>query len=301
MNNIPQEQNKQPRLDLLAAQRQLYSDAKFLQNNSIIIVFIAVIVGSILVASFSQLAVYAALWGITATLLDLLFITPSQKSIQQQAAQIQQDFDCQVLNFDWANLHCGFRVEPELIIEASDKYKLKDPSCSALKDWYPISIEKLPIHQARIICQRSNISWDAKLRRRYSNWIVRVLVTLTVIVFLIGLIGGLTVTKFVLAIIMPLLPVFVLGLRQHGEHKQAADRLHRLREDADTIVYETINGKLTPQDIERKSYSLQAHIYDHRRRNPSVFDWLYNRMKTKDEQLMNKVAEDLVQQFIQKP
>ena len=42
MNNIPQEQNKQPRLDLLAAQRQLYSDAKFLQNTSIAAVVIAI-------------------------------------------------------------------------------------------------------------------------------------------------------------------------------------------------------------------------------------------------------------------
>ena len=183
MNNIPQEQNKQPRLDLLAAQRQLYSDAKFLQNTSIATVVIAVIAGSILVAVFPHLAVYTALWGVTATLLDILFIARSQKSIQEQAAQIQQDFDCQVLNFDWANLHCGLHVEPELIIEASDKYKIKDPICSALQDWYPIGIKKLPIHQARIICQRSNVWWDAKLRRRYSKWIIRVLVILTISIF----------------------------------------------------------------------------------------------------------------------
>ena len=98
-----------------------------------------------------------------------------------------------------------------------------------------------------------------------------------------------------------MLPVFVLGVRQYTEHRQAADRLDRLREDAENIVHETISGKLTQQDIERKSYSLQAQIYDHRRRNPFIFDWIYERLKIKDEERMNKVAEDLVREFIQKP
>ena len=193
MNNIPQEQNKQPRLDLLAAQRQLYSDAKFWQAVNIVTVVLVVVVSSILVAVFPSLAVYAAIWGAIATLLDVLFLSRLQKSIQEKAAQVQQDFDCQVLEFDRRSLHCGVDVEPELIIEASNKYKLKNLDYSALKDWYPIDIGQLPIHLARIICQRSNIWWDSNLRRRYSNRVISILLALIIIIFFIGLIGGLTV------------------------------------------------------------------------------------------------------------
>ncbi|WP_375506952.1 S-4TM family putative pore-forming effector [uncultured Nostoc sp.] len=63
---------------------------------------------------------------------------------------------------------------------------------STFKNWYAVSIGKLPIHQVGIIYQGSNIWWDAQLHRRYSKWVIFVLVTLSIIVFLIGLIGGLT-------------------------------------------------------------------------------------------------------------
>nr|WP_298920801.1 S-4TM family putative pore-forming effector [uncultured Nostoc sp.] len=211
MNNIPQEQNTQQQLDKLAAQRQLYSDAKALQIISVVISVPLVIAWSISVAILPKMSVYAGLWGIIVTFLELLIFSRLQNSTQEKAAKIQQIFDCEVLQFNWLNLNCGIRIEPETIIDASTRFKHKDPNYSTLKNWYAVSVGKLPIHEARIICQRSNIWWDAQLRRRYSKWVIFVLVTLSIIVFLIGLIGGLTLEKFLLAVLAPLTPAFVLG------------------------------------------------------------------------------------------
>ncbi len=301
MNNIPQAQNTQRSLDLLAAQRQLYSDAKGLQMVSVIMSVPVVIAWSILVAIFPPLVVYAALWGIVATLLELLFFSRLQKSNQEKAAKIQQIFDCEVLQFNWASLNCGVRIEPETIVDASNRYKRKKQNLTKLQNWYPTSVGQLPIYQARIICQRSNVWWDAQLRRRYSKWIVFVLFILTVIVLLIGLIRGLTLEKFLLAVLAPLTPAFVFGLRQYTEHNEAAVRLDRLRENAEVLVQEIINGRYTPQDLERESYSLQTQIFDNRRRSPLILDWLYSRLRSKDEEKMNKGAESLVQELIQNP
>lgn len=301
MNNIPQEQNTQRQLDKLAAQRQLYSDAKALQIISVVISVPLVIAWSILVARLPKMAVYAGLWGISVTFLELLIFSRLQNSTQEKAAKIQQLFDCEVLEFNWLNLNCGIRIEPETIIDASTRFKRKDPSYSTLKDWYAVSVGKLPIHQARIICQRSNIWWDAQQRRRYSKWVIFVLVTLSSIVFLIGLIGGLTIEKFLLAVLAPLTPAFVFGLRQYIEHNEAANRLDRLRENAEALLQEVISGRFTPQDLERESYSLQAQIYDNRRRSPLIFDWLYSRLRRKDEEQMNKGAEALIQELNQSP
>ena len=302
MNNIPQEQNLQRRLELLAAQRQLYSDAKNLQIISVIISVPVVIAWSILVALFPTLAVYAALWGIIATFLELLVFSRLQKSTQEKAAKIQQIFDCEVLQFNWASLNCGVRVERETIIDASNRYKRKNLNfIQQLQDWYPISVGQLPIHQARIICQRSNVWWDAQLRRSYSKWIIIILLSLTVIVSLIGLIGGLTFEKFLLAILVPLIPAFVFGLRQYTEHNEAATRLDRLRENAEVLFEQVISRRYTTQDLERESYSLQTQIYDNRRRSPLILDWLYSRLRNKDEEQMNKGAESLVQELTQNP
>ena len=78
MNNIPQEQNKQPRLALLAAQRQLYSDAKFWQAVNIIVVVVIAIILSILVPIYPSLSIYSAVWGIIISLLDVSFLSPFQ-------------------------------------------------------------------------------------------------------------------------------------------------------------------------------------------------------------------------------
>ena len=127
------------------------------------------------------------------------------------------------------------------------------------------------------------------------------MVTLSIIVFLIGLIGGLTLEKFLLAVLAPLTPAFVFGLRQYIEHNEAANRLDRLRENAEALLQEVINGRFTPQDLERESYSLQAQIYDNRRRSPLIFDWLYSRLRRKDEEQMNKGAEAIIQELSQSP
>jgi SMODS-associating 4TM effector domain len=301
MNTIPQDQNTPNRLKLLAAQRQLYSDAKRTQAISVIICFPLAVTWSILIAILPKYTVYAALWGILATFLDLLFFSRLQKSTQEKAAKIQQHFDCEVLQLNWAKSNCGMEIDPETIHDASVRFIDKNKIYSALENWYPISVGKLPIYQARIICQRANFWWDAQLRRRYSRQIITILALLTTIIFLIGLIRGLTIEKFVLAILAPLVPAFVFGLRQCIENDEAATRLDRLREKAETLVRETIDGKYTPQELESKSYDLQFQIYDNRRRSPLIFNWIYSRLKRKDEENMNKGAESLVEQLTKTP
>lgn len=301
MNKITQIQNAQCQLERLAAQRQLYSDAKKIHSISVILSVVLVIVWSILVAVFPGLKVYAVLWVIVISFLEVLLLTRWQVSLREKAAKIQQLFDCDVLQLSWSNPDFGSPPALETIIDASTKFKCKDPSYSSLKDWYPVIVRQLPIYQARVICQRSNIRWDAQLRRRYSNWLIIGLITLTIIVFLIGLINGLTLEKFFLVIVFPLIPAFLFGVRQYSEHKDAATRLDRLNENFELLWQQVISDKLTIQEMERESYSLQTQIYDNRRRNPLIFDWIYSHLRRKNEEQMNRGAEALIHELRQIP
>jgi hypothetical protein len=183
MNTIPQEQITQKQLERLAAQRQLYSDAKRIQAVLISLSVPCVIVLTLLASVFPKLQVYVAFWGILVTLLDIVIFTPRQKSLQGKAAKIQQLFDCDVLQMDWSKLNSGNRPEPEAVVEASARHKRIDPNYSKLQNWYPVSVGQLPIYLARLICQRSNCWWDAALRRRYAVLGIVTIVALTLIVF----------------------------------------------------------------------------------------------------------------------
>jgi transposase len=61
----------------------------------------------------------------------------------------------------------GESPDEEEVIEYSTKYLAVDSQYSQLRDWYRVEVGTVPLHLARIICQRSNIRWDVKLRRRY--------------------------------------------------------------------------------------------------------------------------------------
>lgn len=301
MNTIPQEQVTPKQLDRLAAQRQLYSDAKRIQALLISLSVPCVIVLALIAAIFPKLQVYVASWGMLITILDIVVFTPQQKSLQEKAAKIQQIFDCDVLQMDWSKLNSGNRPDPEAIVGASSKHKRIDPNYSKLQNWYPVSVGQLQIHLARLICQRANCWWDAELRRRYVALVIAIIVGLTVIVSLIGLIGGFTLEKLLLVVLAPLIPVVVLGIRQYIEHTEAATRLDRLKERSVELWNQAIRGKLTPQEVTEESYKLQNEIYDNRRRNPLILNWIYSRLQREQEIQMNRGAEELVEEALGNP
>jgi len=301
MNTIPQEQSIQKQIERLAAQREIYSDAKKIQGVVITLSVPCVIVLILLAAVFPKIQVFVAFWGIIVTLLDIVVFTPRQKSLQEKAAKIQQLFDCDVLQMDWSKLNSGNRLEPEAVAEASSRHKRIDPNYSKLQNWYPVSAGQLPIHLARLICQRSNCWWDAQLRRRYAVFGLVTIVGLTVMVFLVGLIGGLTLEKFFLVVLAPLIPAVVLGIRQYIEHTEAAARLDRLKERSLELWNEAIKGRLNPQEVTEESYKLQNEIYDNRRRNPLIFNWIYSHLRRQQEEQMNRGAEELVEEALRNP
>jgi predicted pore-forming effector associated with SMODS systems len=296
MNNIPHNQLQTKALDCLAAQRYLYSKAKKVQAWQIVLCVPCVAVWSLLVFAFPELKVWGAMWGGLVTLLDPLLFNRWQQSLKQQAAKIQELFDSEVLQLEWRALKVGNPPDAEAIAEASANYKRKHRDYSALRDWYPVSVGQLPLYLGRIICQRANCWWDSKLRRRYATGVGAIVGTLSVFVFSIGLIGGFTVDRFFMVVIAPLMPAFALGTRQYTDHQQSATALDRLKEHAEKIWKNAKEKKSLPEELTKESRDLQDEIYDCRRKNPLIFDWIYTRLKRDHEIQMNVGAETLIEE-----
>ncbi len=301
MNSITQEQLQPKQLDRLAAQRQIYSDAKRIQIINMILSVPAVIAWSILVVIFPNLKIWSAFWGVTVTLLGFIVFNPHQKRLQEKAAKIQQLFDSEVLQLSWSELNSGKRPEPELIFQKSRKYKRNHSDYSKLKDWYPVGVSQLPVHLGRLVCQRTNCWWDAQLRRRYAYYIQLITIGLSIFVFLIGFINGLTLEKFFLAVFFPLTPLLYFGINQYRDNNEAASRLDRLKEEAENYWRQAINQRLIPQELTQLSYKLQNSIYDNRCRNPLIFDWIYNHIRDENEEEMNQGAEALIEELPKNP
>jgi len=297
-NDIAKKQNAQQQLERLAAQRYLYSNAKSIMLVQLTLDLLTPLVLAVIVAFIPSFDTYAAFIGVSVGVLDLI-LESSESSHKRQAAEIQEIFDCDVLDLECRELQVRRRPIVEIIMEAARAYKRADPTYSHLKDWYPPIVENLPLYLARLVCQRVNCWWDADQRRRYAGAVVIILALLCAVVLAIGFVNGLTVGKLFLAVIFPLLPTFIWAYREIKGQTEAANEKDELRKYAEDVWNDALNERISLEEVEKKSRNLQDEIYYNRRSNPFILDWFYRRLRRKNEEFMNRGAEDLVNEALQ--
>lgn len=295
MNSIPETQNSERQLDRLAAQRVLYSTAKRIQFWQIVLSVPCVVALSFLVALFPDLKPVAAAWGALLTILDVSYLSNRITAQREKAARIQELFDCDVLQLEWPDLKAGHPPDPETIEEAAAKYRHKDPDYSKLRDWHTVEVGNLPLELARIICQRANCRWDAELRQRYAGYVLAGAVALGAVVLGVGFIGGMTLDKFFLAVVLPMMPAWMLVARQRKENKESAAAINRLKEHTEKVWKKAIVGNMSADELARESRELQNEIFDRRRRSPLIFDGVYNRLQKAHEQQMSKSTAQMIE------
>lgn len=298
MMTISQKQNEKEQLERLAAQRWLYSQAKKVRGLHLFLAMPCVIGFSILVYLYPEMKVYGAYWGVVVTLLDLWFLQDLQRERHKKAAKIQEMFDCDVLQLAWNDFRLGKKTDYEDIFAFSKKYMKYYKDFSNLSNWYSPVVDKVPIHFGRLVCQRSNLWWDAKLRSMYKSSIVFTLVVITIFVFLLGILHGLSLENLLLVVITPLMPIYVFGIREYKANSHSVATLIRLKSYVENL-WEIINKKkISVDELNIASRDLQDAIYDHRCQSPLLFDWLYKIQKKGHQTQMERGAEDLVNELL---
>jgi hypothetical protein len=292
MNNIAKVQNEPRQLQRLAAQRQLYSTAKRIFGTQVLLGVPVAVGWSLAVVAAPELRGLAAIWGALVTFSDVLWLTPWQKRLRERAARIQEVFDCDVLQLPWNEIKVGRHPDPELVKEQADKYQNAWSGLQPLTNWYATVVSDLPLEVGRVICQRTNCWWDSKQRRRYATWAIASVIMLMLLMVGLGFIGGLTVDKLFLAILLPLSPALLLGVRQFSEQTEAANRLDRLKEHAESLWADMCDGGPRTK-LANKCRVLQDEIFENRKRSPLVFDWIFRRLRNDYEAQMNHGAQDL--------
>lgn len=293
MNEIIKLQNENRALQLLAAQRQIYARAKCLLGWQLILggpIAALVAVFGIIEPNAKE---YVAAWGFTILLLDTLYLGPAQRRMRESGARVQERFDCDVLELQWDATKVGNPESVEFVHEQAQRYQTWASKMPPLTDWYPRAVQRIPLSLARIVCQRTNCWWDAQQRRRYAGVMAGLLLGVAILVFWAGVASGLKVSDFLLIVLLPMLPTLKLAHQQWVENRDAADRLDRLREHAERVWRHAIMNPAGP-NLENDARSLQGEIFDGRKRNPLVFDFVFKLLRDRHEAQMNVGAEHFV-------
>lgn len=299
MHNITIEQNEEHQLRRLGAQRQLYACNKtivgyqffFSGPFTVLIMFLAI--------HYPAIRVWVTLWGLGLWFVDILFLNKYQKELKEKAAIIQEKFDCDVLCLAWNPLKANNNIDHELIKEYSEKYNNAKIPMPSIRDWYPTSVESLPLYLGRVVCQRANCWWDSSQRRSYAKLLAISLLVVVLSMFTVGLLANLTLQNFILIIGIPLMSAINLVTRQFNEHSEAADRLDKLKIYSDKLWMDGLAG-LDENIMLTRSRALQDEIFDGRKRNPPIFDWIFRRLRNNYENQMNHCSEELIKVAISK-
>lgn len=281
---IGKRQNTQPQIERLGAQRHLYSEAKRVFAWQIALVGPLSIVSAVIAIYSLEYAAYAALLGVVALVADDLWLDRRQERLREAAARVQENFDCDVLQLPWNAIKLGAeRPDPELVKRHWDAYQPMRALMPPVEDWYELVVDDIPLPLGRLACQRSNVVWDAALRDRYASWMSGSVTVLFFLILLLGIYQGVQLGDLMIAVVLPLAPVVLLGIRYFRENRRAAKRLRKLK----GVVQEAWSAALAGQTAEQTtavSRALQDEIYENRRSSPVVFDWFYKRLRKGDQE-----------------
>lgn len=295
MNEIDKKQVETRMLNLLRARTLIYRRAKNVQAVGLIISLVFPIVGLIVSALLLPAKPFIAFAALMFSFLEVLFLDRWHRTQLQNAAKLQEDFDCTVLQMDWNTFLVGNRIDPEDVFADACK-KLSEKDEQRLINWYPLAVKELPVYLARLVCQRTNLWYDSALRKRYRRVILAGCVALIAGAGIISLAIDHTMTTFVLSTLAPMTPVMIWAFRECNRQVATIEVLDRLNDEVKKLLSRARSGA-TEQEISMRSRELQDAIFNHRSSSPLIFDWIYNFLRSGMEEQMNAGADQLVNEL----
>lgn len=292
------EQNRPERLELLRAQRLFYARAKLYQSLFTVLALLLPAVGVIFATNLPEIRPFLGLGSILVLLLEVGIISRYQKEDCKRGARIQEEFDTEVLKLEWNQLVAGKRVDAEEV-RAIAMGPIPEGERERLVDWYEPVISRLPLELGRLVCQRTNLAYDMRVRKQYAGILIWAAVLLFAGLALVGLWQGLTWRDLILTMGVPVLPLAAYVLREHRKQHDTIETLTTLKSEQEKMWDKALAGA-SPSELTVMSRALQDAIYRHRASNPLVFDWLYNWLRTREEGLTRHAVEKLVAEAEQK-
>lgn len=297
-HRIDIEQNTPQRIELLRAQRYFYSRAKLYQNWFAILALVLPVIGVIFGTYYPVILPYLGLGSIAILLLDITVLSPKQRDDCKLGAKVQEQFDTEVLNLDWNRLVAGKKVDAETV-RAVTTTPITDTEMGRLKNWYEPVVSNLPLPVGRLACQRTNVTYDTRVREAYASALFWLSFVLFLILTIFGIYQGLKIDVLILAMYLPALPFVNFLLREQRKQRDTIEDLSILKTEVERLWDLALAG--TPFDeLTQGSRTLQDAIYRHRANNPLVFDWLYSYLRKKNEDLARFSVEKMVAEAEQK-
>lgn len=281
-NGIRLRQNEEHSIEMLAAQRQLYNNAKRYNSLSTALsVWIPFGMSILLlfVQEDSPVGIVSYILSIISAIISFIVdgIISNQKEL---AASIQQKFDIYIYTMPWNERIFGKHKNlNNEIASYSNKILLNHKEKESLCDWYTPSVEEKDLNEGILSCQRENVWWDVGLRKRFKRGSIMAIVVLCIAVFIMGICKNESTVRLLwrFAFVAPMLEWLFSTIGKLNKD------INDLQELDDRINSDEAKTMEDLQDI-------QKLIFDHRKNCFAIPNFFYKLFKNNDEDKAHRVA-----------
>lgn len=285
MTEISFEQNLDHNIDLLAAQRFYYSQTKKFRNFRIIISIVFALIAPLIIFHKPGWATIigsiGSIWVLVAYLLKKLL----ESFNIEKAIKIQEEFDTSLFKMRWNGVLVGEKVSYEDIDYAKRKFK---GDREKLKNWYS-DISGFPYPVDVLLCQRSNLVWDWRLKRKYAIVISAITLMYFIITIILSSNLGLKISEYIFGLFLPALSGYFIAIDESLDHFKASSKRKDLEGKINNLSSVALidNGNLNIDDLRQ----IQDCIFEFRK-GPSVADFFYWLFRDSFESSMVSAVED---------
>lgn len=294
-HKIIERENETSSLEKLAAQREIYSDAKvffILQTLVSVILLVLLSFTQLIIPSYDFTLIIATI-SLFVVIIDYL-MDIHIGNLKEKAAKIQEYFDTYVLQLKWNNILCLEKPEYDKIYNYTQKHKKKSDFLE-LSNWYESDINKVSEEIAILICQKTNCNYDKSIRKRYNSVILWTGIITLSLILIFTIFSGISFAKILLTVLFPAIPIIQWTLKNINSNNQSISALEQLN----SLI--NANWELAKKGNELSKIELrqiQDGIYLNRKSSPLIPDYVYNKMRNKLEAQTHYTVNQLVEEIL---
>lgn len=280
--SIPEKQNEDAQLRLLSARQEIYAQSKRRMIWQLVLTVLVPFTAGAVGVFKPEVRPHAAMIALGIAILDVTWIDRRQREALKLAAKIGEAFDEAVLELPWNAFVAGERAEREAVATAAKRWTR---GTIKLVNWYPTVAALAPPHMARIICQRSNLRYDAALRRTFGSIVLWTPILLGLVLLIGGLWAKVSLTDFVTTVLAPFAPIIIWCARERFRQIDTADAQDVQRKNAEALWKSAVAGQCDAPECLRQSREFQNAIYTRRATSPLILPGVYwlSRDRLEDE------------------
>jgi hypothetical protein len=281
-------QNAPESIRLLAAQRQLYTEAKWINKILFILAFLSAIAIPLALALWPGIE---KSWGLLG--LVIFFFIQLLKSREgekrQTASVIQEELDTKLFQIPWNRSLANRPISPEVIVAADKRFK---GNREKLKDWYYLPQNDLPHNLAVLFCQRTNFVWEYRQRQSYIQLLGSLFFTFLIGAIILGLFQKALLLTFLLGYLSPILPFLGVIAQDWLSHWKTSEELHSKEKDITAILQ---SETAIQSNISMETLRLyQDAVFKNRQSGPMVPDWFYNFIGKRVSDEVNQASQMII-------